>query len=367
MYKKRLKKWGLDNKYIRHQDALRMSRVKIEREAAEKATEYTQGRPIGFDRIERHINRRRPHHRNPSSHSVDSIFSLNRISVRTPPPKKQSSPIRPVSPCPSEKLGHVLRHYVKKSLDEEASLAPPTPIDMAHDASTQLARWRHLFCDGTSSLENGDVARGFAIIDEALNRTREILLTNAPNMLKIMIDVTLCDPVACGALFEVIQQHFADLANVVLGCGHPVALFWNSMNLGFTSDFRYMHKLAFVSILDTLESLVGPAESGHSAYRAYHSKWREAVSEESQGRISQLRGLIVLDGKRGVLSARGLVLRLRLCGALLDAGYFHDVVGEMAATAGLLRKFGVEGNSDDSSNHFEDISCSTERLQMLVV
>ena len=126
MFKKQLKKWGFDAKYVKHEEALLMSRLKHERDAAQKPSEFTvRGQPVDFKKVTKHIKRRRPHHRNLQ---IDETGTSSRVLVRTPSPEPELQQ----RPCRGQlrvqhsldELDNFLKRYVNESLSGQVTSSP---------------------------------------------------------------------------------------------------------------------------------------------------------------------------------------------------------------------------------------------------
>ena len=232
----------------------------------------------------------------------------------------------------------------------------PSVPDHAHSLSQQpettygtdiqLASWRNTFYEGLSYLEDDNEVQGREIISNAMNATETVLRTNSesPNLLKIMIDVTVFHPTAFDTLLGEITSHFANLATSLLGCEHPVTAFWSGISQQLKSNVSCLLKFAFVSILHTVAALIKCPYHTSLTYQEYHGRWREAVSSDALSRISKLQGLISTADQYGKDALSRLILQLRLWGAYLDADPDHlrTVVRELAFAKDILGDIGVQ-------------------------
>jgi hypothetical protein len=104
MYKSRIKKWSLE-KNIKSKEALEMMRLKRQRDAVQKRSEFRiRGRIVPPERITRHL-KRKPRYLNQLNACIGQPAELlSAVVVRTPSPTPSIMSSFPVQPRASDEL-----------------------------------------------------------------------------------------------------------------------------------------------------------------------------------------------------------------------------------------------------------------------
>jgi hypothetical protein len=352
MLKKQLKRWGFDVKYVRRKDAVAMSLMKQERDAAAKDSEFTvRGQPVNWAKVHKHLKRNRIL-AVPLSGKAESSEARS-IIVRTPSPSPPPTPNHWLHGIPAVCLSRkpklsaeyplLLRLYTQDALRAQA-VAENAVRDTCAMNSMRLIRWRTQFFDAIALMDAGDLTGGFAAVDDALGNTKQVIESGEPNLLKVMLDVSLCFSVAHAELRNRTLHFFAQLSSIVLGREHPAAKLWNGLQNEPEGEAALL-QLALESLVDTLESLgVLDARSDDSRYQVYHNHWRDTVAGVTFG--EQVHpGFHCHASDPGTQPRTNSILQACfICGALLDAGRLEDAAAVLSGVVQTVRPTSLRGD-----------------------
>ena len=233
MFKKNLKKLGLDKKNIKGQEALQAAILcKQRRDAVQKPSRIIiRGRKKDESSISRHLNR------NPylqaklrSGNLVPSSFRSMDVIARTPSPDSAmmfSVPmvLKPVDDLSiAEELGKVLRDYVNSSFEAGVWTPDWNANRRYRRVQRNFNRWDNASQVAMEAITDGDLHMGFVLLNRWLSRVARILRNDHPYFLLYALNFIrslglIKDPDFRAGLSRSIVQHLRDMSQTVLGIG----------------------------------------------------------------------------------------------------------------------------------------------------
>src|SRR3569833_62626 len=353
MFKKHIKKWGLDNKHLKSGELLIAALGKRRRDAVHKSSKIIiRGKKVPWEEIQRHLSR------NPKLQakleSADTNLEMvghdNRdVVVRTPSPDlghtvRISRSLNADDDLHlTEELGRIVRNYVIGSLDKGAwifedgdlytTLPGSTYCFIGDGELTQVAE------TAFDLLKSGDSQSGFLMIKRFLDIAIDLLPIESPSLLQDLCTSLFygnnLDPTFERQYLPIILCHLAELCEVTLGHGHPLSLFWSRLRRKNARECLDAAIFVFRPIVSCFAERFGTSSIPVVEAEQMLLSWQDDTLDpdvyfrECQKSLSKLQ---VID------LARCIHIKLELADSLVEVGLLNDAeailreVADMAPT-----------------------------------
>ena len=237
MFKKRIRKWGLDNKHIRSNEAHQVILLKRQRDAVGKKDHriLVRGRRIEWANIQQHLarNPRLQAKVNASSGQLEIGSSVDGVVVRTPSPDLA---IGLTVPPPivadddfrtAEEIGRILRDYIAGGIDSGLWTVHRDHLLRSPSRYDRCRRWSDAGERCMGLIGAAEFQVGFRLLSRWLDLTRQILreqeFRTVRDFLRIFIHY-FWNYFVDERLIQVIGKHLAELTAIELGRNHPLSL-----------------------------------------------------------------------------------------------------------------------------------------------
>jgi len=269
MFKKRFRKWGLDNKNIRRKEAHQVIRLKRQRESAGKHAHriIVRGRTYEWADIERHL-RRNPRLQakvDVASGWLELGSSGNDVIVRTPSPDPAVAlSVPPLSHADdnlrtTEEIGRLLRDWVCGRLEARFWVVEGGNIHNPAYKGGRCQRWAHGLSRIVALIDSGEFTVGFRLLNQWLDHSRRIFGHEDFSLLKYGPRIIYEDlpQMKDKKLSRIISKHLVDLAETALGGRHPGSLALARLHGASTTRLPFLNSCRTKPVLDLLQGILG--------------------------------------------------------------------------------------------------------------
>lgn len=349
MFKKRLKKWGLNNKNIKGEETLRVASQRYQRDAFQKPSKIiVRGREREWEHVLRHLNRN-PHLRAKLRSNVPDITRENLdVVVRTPSPAPPAVVSVPLvlgtndTLQVTEELGRRLSDYVTGAF--ESGLWVVERSDPCEDVrvARRADRWADLGIVAMHLIASGNIQGGFTMIGKWLDRAGRVIREGHPRLLRQTINIVLELMDFQAGDLEVrlrrsVVDYLRDISETVLGPQHPFTIVWKRLRDKPRRALLSIAILAFQPMLDAFEHALGPANLFLIENRRFHLNWQYSNKAiEKDGYVARLQRLLHTENCNTVPH---LQVKLDLARALAQSGQLRAAENMLqdASQSHLLR------------------------------